>query len=111
MSTADELRKELTALEAERKRLDVVDSVLTDMVLAAGQARKTKQVGDDAAERAKLRHWDAAAPSVWDEQTEAGRRWREVHGQWFAEVTARTSRMQAARGAAQTRAQGVERSR
>ncbi|WP_433562311.1 hypothetical protein ACQP1O_33170 [Nocardia sp. CA-151230] len=98
MSTADEIRQELTALEAQRDRLLVVDLVLTDILAAANATARTKRIGDGAAEQEKLQHWDSVTPSVWEEQHAVGQRWREAHDRLLAEITSKTRR-------------GIERSR
>ncbi|MFD0000169.1 hypothetical protein [Nocardia sp. NPDC127526] len=110
MSTADEIRRELAALDAERDRLNVVDGVLTDMLHAATQVAATKDYGNDEAEKNNLRHWDSTAGSVWADQSETWTRWHETHDRLFAEITKARSDIQA-RHASQQRSQGRERSR
>ncbi|MFD6156394.1 hypothetical protein ACFWF7_38655 [Nocardia sp. NPDC060256] len=110
MSAADEIRGELEALDAEKQRLRVVDGVLSDMLDAATEVRSAKGYVDDSAEQEKLRHWDAAARTVWAEQATANGRWLATHDRWFAEVF-EPHQDRNAPGTARSTHAGIERSR
>ncbi|SRR6266568_4634929 len=110
MSTAEEIRRELTEAEAEKTRLRVVDDVLADVAYAAIDVRRAKDYADDAAEEAKLQHWDSVVGSVWAEQSAAAERWYAAHDRWITEVTL-AERIEVTHSADQVRRKGIERSR
>ncbi|MEG8177469.1 hypothetical protein GZH49_02840 [Nocardia terpenica] len=105
--------KDLRAVQAENRRLLVVQNLLADMVFAAGDAMKAKDFQDVAAERAKQRHgYDAGGQvhaewlAYWDELLGADLG-PEGAGEVRAEIRAREAARQARRGLRP----GIERSR
>ncbi|WP_194819310.1 hypothetical protein [Nocardia sp. XZ_19_385] len=105
-------RAELVALEAEKRRLNVVDSVLSDMLDAATDSRQAKDYQNCAGENEKLAHWDSVHIEVWAERKVVSNRALDVEWgkQKADEIRARTAaRITEAVRPAKRR--GIERSR